>query len=81
VRTQIQPSTGARTDITVPYMASGNNVFQGYSAMPLIYSSPTVDDPNNPQARKVYNLPFYGGTQAYGDRSNGAVSKPKIFKR
>jgi len=80
VRTQIQPSTGARTDITVPYLANGKNAFQGYAALPLIYSSPTVDDPKNPQARKVYNLPFYGGTQSYGDKSNGAESKPKKFK-
>ena len=44
---------------------------------PRIYSSPIVDDPANPQARPVYNLIFYGGRQAFGDRSNGAVPRTK----
>jgi hypothetical protein len=43
---------------------------------PRIYSSPIVDDPKNPGARRVFNLPFYGGVMSFGDRSNGAVSKP-----
>jgi hypothetical protein len=44
---------------------------------PRIYSSPIVDDPRNPQARPVYNLIFYGGQQAFGDRSNGAAPRKK----
>jgi hypothetical protein len=47
----------------------------GNGVAPRIYSSPTVDDPKNPQAKPVYNLPFYGAVQGYGDASNGA--KPR----
>lgn len=69
---------GARGDITVPYLNNSFTalgVYQGVA--PRIYASPTVYDPNNPQIRPVFNLPFYGATMSYGDRSNGAVSKPK----
>lgn len=76
-RTEGQRSTGARTDITVPYLNHGTNAFQGYSVGVRIYSSPIVDDPKNPQAKKVYNLPFYGAAQSFGDKSNGATPKPK----
>jgi hypothetical protein len=76
-KAQGQKSTGAKPDISVPYTTNGSSTLGAYSVGPRIYSSPSVDDPNNPQARKVYNLPFYGATMSYGDKSNGAVSKPK----
>jgi hypothetical protein len=71
-RTSGQKSTGARTDVTVPYVTTGNSAFMPGSVAPRIYASPTVDDPRNPQAKPVYNLPFYGGTQSFGDASEGA---------
>jgi hypothetical protein len=74
-RTPGQRSSGARQDQSVPYLTSGNQAFMGNGTAPRIYSSPTVDDPKNPQAKPVYNLPFYGGVQGYGDASNGA--KPR----
>ncbi len=74
-RTSGQRSTGARQDITVPYLSNGKNAFGAASVAPKIYSSPTVDDPKQPQARPVYNLIFYGSKQGYGDKSNGA--KPR----
>jgi hypothetical protein len=74
MRTDGTRSTGTRVDMSVPYLTSGNSTFmRGGAVAPRIYSSPIVDDPANPQARPVYNLPFYGGRQAFGDRSNGAV--------
>jgi hypothetical protein len=76
-RVTTQPSTGTRTDITVPYLTTGRSAFGAYSVAVRIYASPTVNDPRNPQARPVYNLPFYGGSQSFGDASNGAVSRPK----
>jgi hypothetical protein len=77
-RTSGQKSSGARDDITVPYMTTGKTAFmQGYSA-PRIYSSPQVDDPNNPQARPVYNLIFYGSKQGFGDKSNGAATRASM---
>src|SRR6516225_1635641 len=74
MRSEGMKSTGSRVDMSVPYLTSGNSTFmRGGAVAPRIYSSPIVDDPANPQARPVYNLPFYGGRQAFGDRSNGAV--------
>jgi hypothetical protein len=71
---------GVRGDITVPYLNNGFTtlgVYQGVA--PLVYASPTVYDPKNPQIRPVFNLPFYGATRSFGDSSDGAVSKPKPF--
>jgi hypothetical protein len=76
-RTEGMKSTGSRVDITVPYLTTGNSTFMQGGVAPRIYSSPIVNDPANPQARPVYNLPFYGGRQAFGDRSNGAVPRSK----
>lgn len=77
-RTSGQHSTGARADLTVPYLTTGNQAFMPGSAAPRIYASPTVDDPRNPGAKPVYNLPFYGAVQGYGDASNGA--KPRATR-
>ena len=71
---------GTRGDITVPYLNNSSTtlgVYQGVA--PLIYAAPTVHDPKNPQIRPVFNLPFYGATRSFGDRSDGAVSKPKPY--
>ena len=77
-RTQGQKSTGSRIDITVPYTTNGNTAFGVYNGVaPRIYSSPIVDDPKNPQAKPVYNLPFWGAYMSFGDKSNGAAPKPK----
>ena len=76
-RTAGQKSSGARNDIRVPYLTNGASSFGAYSVAPKIYGSPRVDDPKNPQSRPVYNLIFYGSTQGFGDKSNGATPKPK----
>ena len=71
-------ATGPRPDITVPYTTNGYStlgITQGVA--PKIYSSPIVDDPKNPAARPVYNLPFYGGVVSFGDRSNGASPRTR----
>jgi hypothetical protein len=76
-RTQGQKSTGSRIDITVPYTTNGFTAFgMYYGVSPRIYASPIVDDPKNPQAKPVYNLPFWGAYMSFGDRSNGAAPKP-----
>lgn len=67
---------GTRGDITVPYTTNGYStlgVWQGVA--PRIYSSPDVEDREYPDTRRVYNLPFWGGVQSFGDRSNGAVPR------
>src|SRR5262249_46298313 len=74
----VPPSTGTRVDITVPYLTNGTSALGVANGVaPRIYNSPQVDDPTNPQARAAYNLPFYGGSQAFGDKANGVVSRPK----
>jgi hypothetical protein len=70
------PATGSRPDITVPYTTDGRSTLMNGGVAPRIYSSPNVNDTKNPDIRKVYNLPFYGSVMTFGDRSNGAVSKP-----
>jgi hypothetical protein len=76
-RSEGQRSSGSRTDITVPYLTTGTTAFGAYWVAPRIYASPIVDDPVHPQTRPVYNLPFYGGRQAFGDRSEGATPRTK----
>ena len=36
----IPPSTGARTDITVPFLSNGNSTLGAYRVAPRIYASP-----------------------------------------
>lgn len=76
VRTSGPKNTGTRSDITVPYTTSGKSAFMSGSVAPKVLSSPVVNDPANPQAKPVYNIPFYGAKQSFGGASNGATSKP-----
>jgi hypothetical protein len=76
-RTAGQKSSGSRVDITVPYLTTGTSAFMHGSVAPKIYSSPIVDDPKNPGAKPVYNLIFYGAVLGFGDKSEGAVMRPK----
>ena len=67
-------SHGTRPDIFVPYTTNGYStlgVYQGVS--PRIYSSPDVEDKTYPDTRRVYNLPFWGGEQSFGGKSEGAA--------
>ncbi len=78
IRSNGQKSSGSRIDMTVPYLNHSGNAFQGYSVAPQIKSSPTVSDKVDPNSKPVYNLPFYGGKQAFGSGSNGAVQRPSV---
>src|SRR4051794_12425915 len=76
-KTVMPKSTGTRVDITVPYLTNGFSnlgVYQGVA--PAIYSSPNVEDRRDPAIKRVYNLPFWGGVQSFGDRSEGATPRP-----
>jgi hypothetical protein len=76
-KTVILPNPGARGDLTVPYTTNGRTTLGVYNGVgPYIYGSPVLPDPANPQGRPVFNLPFYGGGQAFGTLSNGAVPRP-----
>jgi hypothetical protein len=77
-KTVVPRDPGTRGDITVPYLTNGYTalgVWQGVA--PRVYATPITNDPTNPNARPVYNLQFYGATEAFGDRTEGAVSRPK----
>jgi hypothetical protein len=76
-RTSGFKSTGARQDISVPYLTTGRSAFGAYRVAPKIYSSPTVNDPQHPQAKPVFNLIFYGSQQSFGGKSNGATPKAR----
>src|SRR5438477_6854461 len=79
-KVQIEPQHGTKPDIRVPYTTNGNqNLGVANGVSPRIYSSPVVDDPRDPQARPVFNLPFYGAIQAFGGASNGAMSRPNPY--
>jgi hypothetical protein len=77
LRVPSQPAqTGIRPNIFVPYTTTGNSTFMsnGYSG-PRIFDSPQVNDASNPGVRPVYNLPFYGGVQSFGNLSNGSLPR------
>src|SRR6516165_9727687 len=80
-RSMGQKSSGSRIDMTVPYLTNGRNAFRGYDVAPQVKSSPTVSDQVHPGAKPVYNLPFYGGKQAFGSGSEGAVQRPYLPPR
>ncbi len=70
------PATGTRPDIFVPYTTNGYSTLGVWNYVgPRIYNAPIVDDPFNPQARPVFNLPFYGALRSFGDFSDGAVDR------
>ncbi len=75
-KTVAPKSTGTRTDITVPYLTNTNgNLGVAQGVAPRIYSSPDVEDQKYPDTRRVYNLPFWGGVQSFGGKSEGAVPR------
>jgi hypothetical protein len=80
-RTGGQKSSGSRVDQTVPWLTHGTNAFQGYNVAPQIKASPSVSDKVDPGAKPVYNIPFYGGKQAFGSGSEGAVQRPFLPPR
>ncbi|HVS37632.1 MAG TPA: hypothetical protein VMS17_18865 [Gemmataceae bacterium] len=76
-KVEVPRDPGARGDIAVPVTTNGFGnlgVYQGVAVR--IYATPVVNAPHNPGARPVYNLPFYGGSQAFG-WGEGVVSRPK----
>jgi hypothetical protein len=73
-------SYGARSDITVPYLTTGRSTFMPGAVAPQILIEPNVDNVRYPQTVPVFNLPFYGARQGFGDQFNGAELKTmRIF--
>jgi hypothetical protein len=73
-RTQGWRSSGARLDKSVPYLTTGTTAFiPGTYVGVRIYSATMVDDPWQQDVRPAYNLPFWGGIQAFSTRANGVM--------
>ena len=78
MKTPVVPMRGVRQDITVPYTTDGRTTTMITGKVsPRIYNSPIMDDLRNPQSKPVFNLPFQGAVQSFGDQSNGATSRPR----
>ena len=73
-RTQGWRSSGSRPDITVPYLTTGYTAFMRDRYVGVrIYWAPMADDLFLPDVRPAYNLPFWGGIQAFSTRANGVM--------
>ncbi len=82
-KTVIQPSSGARADITVPYLTNGRSTLGVANGVgPIIYSYPNINGQGTPGPLPVYNLPFYGSRlmPSSGVIAAGPV-QPNILKR
>jgi hypothetical protein len=76
-RTVLPPSTGVRTDLTVPYTTNGFStlgVWQGVA--PAVFAGPAFGPTGSTVAQPVYNLPYYGARQSFSTLSNGALQRP-----
>jgi hypothetical protein len=65
-------TTWPKSDITVPYLTTGRSTFMSRTVEPQILIMPNVDNVRYPQIVPVFNLPFYGARQGFGDKLNGA---------
>jgi hypothetical protein len=67
---------GVRGDITVPFLTTGNQAFFTTSVAPLILTGPRINDRAfPPAAAPIYNMPYYGAVQGFGNQFNGATSR------
>ncbi len=76
-KTVLPPSTGARVDVTVPYLTNGRSTLGVANGVaPLIVGKPSLypGDPNT-TGRPTYNLPFYGAVQSFNSAFFGAVQR------
>jgi hypothetical protein len=73
-RFEVRKNTGARSDITVPYLTTGfSTIIPGTYVQPRIYHAAMVDDPYLVAVRPVFNLPFWGGIQGFSWYANGVM--------
>src|SRR5215831_12257774 len=71
------PSTGARTDITVPYTTNGRSTLGVYGGVsPFIVSQPGLGNAEDASVRRVYNLQYYGSRQSFNSSFVGAMERP-----
>jgi hypothetical protein len=76
-KTVLPPSSGARTDITVPYLTNGNTTLGVWNGVaPLIYGKPGLGNVDDAQSRPVFNLIYYGSRQNYNSSNPGAFPRP-----
>jgi hypothetical protein len=69
--------TGARPDITVPYITNGRSTLGVYNGVsPAIVAKPGLGGYQDAQVRPVYNLPYYGSQQYFNSGFFGAMDRP-----
>lgn len=76
-KTQIQPASGARPNIFVPFTTNGTStlgVWQGVS--PIIYARPGLGNQDFADVRPVFNLTYYGSRKAFNSSNVGAIPRP-----
>jgi hypothetical protein len=70
-------SSGARQDITVPYLTNGYSTLGVWNGVePFIYSKPGLGNVDDAQVRPVFNLIYYGSRQNYNSSNPGAFPRP-----
>jgi hypothetical protein len=76
-KTVLPPSTGARTDVTVPYTTNGRSTLGVANGVaPLIVGKPALEEGDaNTTGRPVFNIPFYGAVQSFNSAFFGAVER------
>jgi hypothetical protein len=73
---------GARGDITVPYLTSGNSLQLGNGVAPIVYAAPTLSNPAAPGIEPNYNLIYYGAAKGFSGVSVGSTQRaPNQLRR
>jgi hypothetical protein len=76
-KVQIVPSSGARIDITHPYLTNGRSalgVAQGVA--PYLYGKEGLNSTNDSKQRGVYNIIYYGSSLGPSADFNWATPRP-----
>ncbi|HEY1860389.1 MAG TPA: hypothetical protein VGG61_08550 [Gemmataceae bacterium] len=67
---------GVRADKFVPFLTTGNQTVFSTTVSPIILTGPRINDPAFPPvAAPIYNLPFYGAIQGFGNSFNAVTPR------
>ena len=67
---------GVRADKFVPFLTTGNQTVFSTTVSPIILTGPRINDQAFPPvAAPVYNLPFYGAIQGFGNSFNAVTPR------
>jgi hypothetical protein len=67
---------GIRADKFVPFLTTGNQTVFSTTVSPIILTGPRNNDPAfPPAAAPIYNMPFYGAIQGFGNNFNAVTPR------